>query len=272
MALFAVEDALLKLVLQSIPIGQTLMMFGALGTIFFVSWAMIKGQPIVRREMLSRLMIIRFGFEITGRLFYFLAVALTTLSSATIILQATPIIVVAAASMLFKEQVGPRRWIAVAIGFLGVLIVLRPAVDAFSPLSILAVIGLIGFAGRDLTSRMAPPVLGLIGLGSTGFFALTMSGIVYGIWAGETMVAPTLADIRMILGITATGLIAYLSLMTAMRTGDVSSVTPFRYTRLIFGVSLGVLFFGESLDGITITGSALIVASGLFILWRGSSA
>jgi len=57
--------------------------------------------------------------------------------------------------------------------------------------------------------------------------------------------------------------------MKAMRTGEVSVVTPFRYTRLVFGVALGVLVFGERLDGATIVGCALIVATGLFIMWRG---
>ncbi len=272
MALFAVEDALLKWVFQTVPIGLATALFGLGGFIIFLLWAVATGQRPFQRAMLSRIMVIRFGFEITGRLFYFLAIALTTLSAATVILQATPILVVAAAAILFKERVGPRRWVAIGIGFIGVLIVIRPGADAFTPLSILAVIGLIGFAGRDLTSRMAPASLGATGLGITGFFALTMSGLAYGLWAGETWAAPALPDGLLIVGVIGVGVTAYSALMRAMRTGDVSAVTPFRYTRLIFGVSLGVVMFGETLDAATMIGSALIVLSGLFILWRGRTA
>ena len=65
------------------------------------------------------------------------------------------------------------------------------------------------------------------------------------------------------------GVVTYASLMNAMRTGEVSAVTPFRYTRLLFGIGLGIALFGESLDRTMWVGSALIVASGLYILWRG---
>ena len=97
-----------------------------------------------------------------------LAIALTPLSSATAILQATPIIVVLGAMAFFGETVGWRRWCAIVIGLIGVAIILRHGADDFSPLSILAVLGTLGFAGRDLASRAAPATLttslGVIGL------------------------------------------------------------------------------------------------------------
>ena len=72
-----------------------------------------------------------------------------------------------------------------------------------------------------------------------------------------------------VLGAVLAGVTAYSCLMKAMRTGEVSAVTPFRYTRLLFGIALGILLFGERLNGAMMVGSGLIVVSGLFILWRG---
>ncbi|MEO0359117.1 MAG: DMT family transporter, partial [Pseudomonadota bacterium] len=215
MALFAAEDAWLKIVFQTVPLGQTMFLFGCFGVVGFLSWALIQRQNPFHADMVRPVMLVRFGFEITGRLFFFLAIALSTLSAATVILQATPILVVAVAAVLFKEKVGPRRWGAIGLGFLGVLIVVRPGADAFDPMSVLAVIGMIGFAGRDLTSRMAPTTLGMVALGLTGFFALSVAGLAYGVWSGEHWAWPTPHAILQIIGITGLGMAAYIALMRA---------------------------------------------------------
>ena len=121
---------------------KMLMLFGAGGAVIFACLALWNKEPLYHADVLSPPMRIRMCFEITGRLFYVLAVAITPLSSATAILQATPIVVVAGAAVFFGERVGWMRWAAIVVGLIGVMIVLRPGTDAFSPLSILAVIGI----------------------------------------------------------------------------------------------------------------------------------
>ena len=150
----------------------------------------------------------------------------------------------------------------------GVLIVLRPAPGSFTPLSILAVIGTIGFAGRDLASRAAPRTLGTAALGFYGFLALVLAGALFALWEREGFVVPDGRSSLMLLAIAFWGAAAYASLMKAMRTGAVKTVTPFRYTRLLFGVALGIALFGETVDLPMTIGCLVIVASGLFILWR----
>jgi len=182
MGAFAIEDAFVKSVSATLPLAQILILFGLGGALVFAGLAVRNNEPLYTSDVLSAPMRLRLGFEIMGRLFYILAIILTPLSSATVILQATPIVVVAAAALLFGEQVSWRRW-----------------------------------------------------------------------------------------GAILAGAAAYGCLMKAMRTGDVSAVTPFRYTRLIFGITLGVVFFGETLSVAMLIGSGLIVLSGLFILARGKS-
>lgn len=272
MAGFAVEDMFIKSASQTLPVGQVMVAFGLGGAIAFALYALSQDEKILVRQAFEGTMLVRTGFEITGRLFYTLAIALTPLSSVTAILQATPIVVVAGAALFFRETVGWRRWTAIAVGLAGVLIILRPGADAFEPLSILAVLGMLGFAGRDLATRAAPPVLGTAALGVYGFLAIVTAGVGYSFWEGRAWLLPSTGATLALAGAISIGVFAYASLTRAMRTGEVSAVTPFRYSRLIFGIALGVIVFGERPDLATYLGSAVVVLSGLYILARGQKA
>ena len=119
---------------------------------------------------------VRALFEILGRLFYVLAIALTPLSSATVILQATPLVVVAGAALFFGETVGWRRWSAILVGMVGVLVILQPTGSSFSACRSLAVLGMLGFAGRDLASRAAPRQSGNRSAGVLRFVCIVIAG------------------------------------------------------------------------------------------------
>ncbi len=273
MAGFAVEDAFLKAAAQSLPIAQVMVLFGAGGAMVFALWLRAKSQPLAPKEVVSRPMQVRVVFEIVGRLFFTLSLALTPLSSTTVILQATPLVVVAFAALVLGEQVGWRRWLAIVIGLIGVVLIVRPGGESFSWLSLLAVAGMLGFAGRDLASRAAPASLSTAVLGLYGFLAIVVAGAAYGVlWEQVPFHTPPPMALLSVVGAVACGVFAYSALMRAMRTGEVSAVTPFRYSRLLFGVALGVGVFGERLDSWMLMGSALIVLSGLVIMVRGRAA
>lgn len=272
MAAFAVEDALVKAVSDLLPVGQILTLFGLGGAAIFVTIALRQGDALVTPDVFAPAMRLRVLFEITGRLFYVLALALIPLSTATVILQATPLVVVASAALIFGERVGWRRWTAIGLGLLGVMIILRPGTEGFSALSLLALVGMLGFAGRDLASRAAPRSLSTAILGLYGFLALAAAGLLFSAWQGASFQWPDARAALLLVAVILIGIGAYSCLMKAMRTGDVSAVTPFRYTRLLFGAALGNAVFGETLTLQLLVGSGLIVLSGLFILWRGQKA
>jgi len=267
MAGFAVEDGFLKAAAREMPLGQVLILIGLAGVLAFGLQARAAGHPAFPRALFSRGMAIRSAFEITGRLFYSLAVALTPISVASAILQATPLVVVLGAALIFGEKVGLARWCAVGAGFAGVLMILRPGLEGFDAMSLLALTGMLGFAGRDLATRAAPPTLSNAQLGVAGFGVLAASGAVLLIASGDAVLPSARA-----LGLTAaTALFAisgYAALTAAMRTGEVSVVTPFRYTRLVFALILGTLIYGERPDALTLLGAAVIVGSGVFALTR----
>lgn len=269
MAAFAVEDVLIKTAARSLPLAEVLMVFGAGGALVFAAAARQGGLPLLHPDVWVRIMGVRAVFELTGRLFYALAIALTPLSSATAILQATPVLVVLGARVYFGEQVGWRRWCAVAVGLAGVLLILRPASSDFSWLSLLTVIGLVGFAGRDLASRAVPSSLSVHHLGFYGFSTVVVAGALYAAWEMRAFVWPSLVQAQVLLFAVLVGAGAYTALMKAMRTGDVAAVTPFRYTRLLFGVGLGAVVFDEAIDGAMLVGCGVILAAGLLIVWDG---
>lgn len=266
MAGFAVEDVFVKAAAQTLPLGQVLLTIGLTGMLVFAAMAARQGEQLLPPAFLSRPMLIRCGFEITGRLFYGLAITLTALSTTSAILQATPLVVVAGAALVFGEKVSLQRWLAVLVGFLGVLIILRPGSD-FSALSLLAVVGLLGFAGRDLATRAAPKGLSNRQLGALGFAMLATAGAILLAVTGGAHV-PSGPALLHLAGGTVFGVLGYHALTYAMRTGEVSAVTPFRYTRLVFALVLAMALFGERPDLATWIGAALVVGSGIYALTR----
>ncbi|MDR0810648.1 MAG: DMT family transporter [Gemmobacter sp.] len=267
MAGFAVEDMCLKAAARAMPLGQVMLMVGIAGMIVFAVMATRQSEAMFHPVMISRPMLVRSGFEMVGRVFYALALALTTLSTTSAILQATPLMVIAGAALLFRESVGWRRWSAVLIGFLGVLVILRPGLSGFSTLSLLAVAGMLGFAGRDLATRAAPKMLSNRQLGIMGFAVLAVSGLLI-LWQEGGPRPTDTAGLVLVAGTAAFGISGYHALTAAMRTGEVGFVTPFRYTRLVFALILAMVVFGERPDMATLAGSALIVGSGVYALLR----
>jgi drug/metabolite transporter (DMT)-like permease len=268
MLLFAIEDSFIKQsVAAGVPVGQVLMIFGAGGALGFAFLTWLRGERVLSANALHRVIGLRAIFELMGRLFFTLSLALTTLSSTSAILQATPLIVTLGAMVFFNERIGWRRWTAILIGLVGVMIILRPLPSSFEPLSILAVLGMLGFAGRDLATRAAPKTLSNTQLGVYGFIVMVPIGAAY-LVATDQPIWPDLTQAGYLGAAIVIGIAAYNALTIAMRTGDVSVVTPFRYTRLVFAMVLAMVVFGENPDIWTLIGSAVVVASGIYILLR----
>jgi drug/metabolite transporter (DMT)-like permease len=268
MAAFAIEDAFLKTVTKQLPVGQVLMMFGAAGLCVFALMARRAGVSIFQAQVLTKNMLFRAIFEFFGRLFYVLAIALTPMSSATAILQSAPLFVVLGARIFLREKVDAKTWIAIFLGLFGVLIILRPSATDFSLLSLLALIGTLGFVGRDLFSRTAPSSLTKEVLGFYGFTTMMIAGACFAVWDGKPFVSLQAQQFLMLSAALLAGVFAYTALMTAMRTGSIGAVTPYRYSRLLFGISIGVIVFGEQLDAPMLLGCAIVIGAGLFIGWQ----
>ena len=267
MAAFALEDTFIKLLAAHIPVGQILLMLGFGGSFVYATIILLQRKPLFTRDALSAPVLLRGLGEMIAAFGYLTAITLIPLSTASAILQATSLAVTLGAALFMGENVGWRRWSAIFVGFIGVLMIIRPGLDGFEPASIFAVIGVVGLALRDLSTRMTPSTVSSMQLSGYAFATLIPTGLVMLIMSGETLELRSANITYMILALLFS-VSGYYAIVAAMRVGDVSSVTPFRYTRLIFALIIGITIFGERPDQWTIIGAAIIICSGFYILLR----
>lgn len=267
MAMFAVEDAFIKKLADGMGTGQILVFLGVGGFAVFAVIAKRQGKQVISRDLLLGPVLLRNFGEIMGTSGYVLAVVLTPLSSASAILQATPLAVALGAALFLKQAVGWRRWVAIGAGFIGVLIVIRPGLEGFQPASLFAVQGVIGLSIRDLATRAMPGRVSSMVLSAYGFGVVVPAGLVIMLFEGPA-VMPDGAQSALIAAALIVGPVGYYMIVAAMRVGEVAVVTPYRYIRLVFAMIIGVFAFGEVLDFYTMLGASIIIGSGLFTIYR----
>lgn len=268
MLAFAFEDLFLKRAATALPPGQVVAMIGAAGAICFWLIAAAKGQPILHRSALSRPALLRTSSEAIATMLYITALALIPLTTNAAILQASPLAVTMGAALFLKEPVGWRRWSAIVVGFIGVLIILRPGTEAFSAPGLLTVACVFVLVARDLSTRAMPASIGTFQLTTWAYIALVPAGLL--LMALSQAPPQPIASDRWVdlIGALVTGLAGYWAVTAAMRLGEVSVIAPFRYTRMVFVIILAMIFLAETPDAATLLGSALVIGSGLYTFAR----
>ena len=269
MAGFAVEDAIIKFLTSRLSPGQIMVMIGLGGTLGFYILARYNGQKLTPEIAYNPWVIGRTLSELFGTAFFVLSLAMVPITTISAIIQVSPLLVTLGAAVLLREKVGVRRWSAIMIGLLGVAIILRPWSAEFEAAALLALLGVIGLSARDVATRPIPNKTPSLVLAILGFGATIPAGLILMVFDPRLFV-PTSQETLLIIASIFIGVGAYYCIVTAMRLGDVSAVVPFRYSRLVFGVAIGVWYFGETLDKWTLIGSAVVVFSGLYALWRES--
>ncbi len=269
MAGFAFEDLFIKILSAYFPISEVIIILGFTGSVILLIIALLQRAPIIHKDLLNRHVISRTIFDLLGAVFFVTAIALTPLSSASAILQITPLLVTIGAAVFFRENVGWRRWSAVFVGFIGVLLILRPGFGGFMPASIFALLGAVFLAARDLATRAMKVKLPSVTIALYAFIAFGISGILI-IPFNSAMIAPTSNQIMYFIGASTFGVIAYYSLVIASRIGEMSVISPFRYSRIVFAMLLAIIILGERPDSFTLIGATIIVASGLYTFIRES--
>lgn len=265
---FALEDMFIKLLAGAVSVGQILVMLGIGGSLVFGGLVLAQGRPLISREMFSGAIGLRALGEMIGTLCFVSAIVLTPISSASAILQATPLVVTLGAALFLGEPVGWRRWSAIMVGLFGVLLIVRPGMATFEVLSLLAVIAVFCLATRDLATRRAPASISTMQLSFLGFVVIIPAGLILMAASGTRPVLLQGVEWIYLFAAMFIGFFAYYGIVAAMRVGEISFVTPFRYARLLFALIIGVTIFGESPDALTLTGAAIIVASGIYTVWR----
>ncbi|MEM6371961.1 MAG: DMT family transporter [Pseudomonadota bacterium] len=265
---FAFEDAVIKLLSGALPVGQILGFLGIGGAAVFAVVCRMRGQSLWHPGFLAPSVLLRNLGELVGTLGFVTALALIPLSTASAILQAAPLLVTLGAALFLGESVGWRRWAAILAGFVGVLLILRPGTDGFSWLTLFAVQGVVGLAVRDLATRRVSFAISSMQLSFLAFLTVIPAAAILLLLGGDTLVMPDLTQSALLSTAVLIGVVAYFAVTQAMRIGDIGFVTPFRYSRMVFALIIGVVLFSENPDALTLLGAAIIIASGMYTLWR----
>lgn len=268
MAAFACEDALLKGLSGTIPTGQLLAVIGFAGMIVFALWIAIGPEGLRLRNLLRPPVMLRNLCEGICAITFVTALATGDLSIASAILQAQPLLMTLGAALFLGEQVGWRRWLSIAVGFAGVLLIVKPGTAAFEFSSVLAIIAVITLAVRDLVTRRLPPEVGSGLLSAGAFGSMGIAGLVLLLIGGQQAVAPTAGQGALMAATLCFGLLGYITMVIATRIAEISVIAPFRYSRLLFAMLLAVTVFGERPDALTLLGAALIAGAGIYAMWR----
>lgn len=265
---FAVEDALIKLLSDAIPVGQILSIICLGGLIAFMAWSVFKGERLWQPAYLDTKVLLRSLCDVSGSIMFITSLTLIPLTTASAVIQATPLVVAMGAAVFLGQAVGWRRWLAILVGFVGVMIIIRPGMEGFTPATLLAVGGMLGLAARDLFTRGLTVQLSGAQLATHTFALIVPAGILLTILRGQTPVMPDAQESLILFGAIIIGMVAYLAIVAATRGGNAGIISSFRYSRMIFALIIGYLIFAEIPDAPTVIGAAIIIASGIYTLWR----
>ncbi len=266
-ASFTFNDALIKLAAAGLPGGQAIFMRGVMAILVSLSVCIALGTcSFTSLRGTWRILTLRNIGEIGSTFFFLFALFHMPIATATAILQLTPLAITAGAALFLAEPVGWRRWLAAFVGFVGVMIVIRPGSDAFNAWSLLALAAVAFSVLRDLSTRRIGLQVRAILLVTISAF--TVTGAALGFALVETWVMPTPRGLLLLLCSAIFLLSGYYFMVHAMRHGEVAVVSPFRYSVIIWAVLAGILVWGEWPDAPALIGTAIVVAAGLYTFMR----
>lgn len=269
MAAFAVEDMMVKIVAGTIPAGQIILAIGLGSTLVLTVIALRQGHPLITPAVLHPLVILRNLAEMSGTAGFITALTLMPLGTASALHQTMPLAMTLGAAVFLGEKVGWRRWMAVALGFAGVLVILRPTGDGLSATAAAAsMTAVFSLAVRDLATRKVVGAVSSLSLALWGSASFIPTGLILMTVSGATWVMPLGMDWLLLAGVAGMGVTGYWLMVVATRVGEVSAIMPYRYSRLVFAMILGFIAFRETPDALMLVGSAMIVGSGLYTFLR----
>ncbi|MEO0341988.1 MAG: DMT family transporter [Pseudomonadota bacterium] len=264
---FNMSDAFIKELSTSVGFGQILMLMGFGGFLFTSAICWRQGVHPLSWDLLQTPIIVRMLGEVVGAAFVFQALAISDLSLVSSVVQASPLLIAAAAAVILKEVVGWRRWLAIVVGFIGVVLIINPFQADFDWRVLFSVGALIFLTVRDFSTRFVDNSITATQMTAIGFLGIVPIGLAILLLSQEYVILSAFdwGQMAIIVMFAAFGAIA---IAAAMRLGDVSAVAPFRYARMIFAVTLGYVMFGEWPTPTMWIGIALVFGSGVFLLLR----
>ncbi|WP_299297550.1 DMT family transporter [uncultured Tateyamaria sp.] len=267
MACFTLNDTLIKLTDGAVPLAQLLVIRGVLSSVLILILARWLGALHFRIGRADwGLIALRSVAEIGAAYFFITALLNMPLANVTAVLQVLPLTVAVGAALFFREPLGWRRMSAILLGFLGMLLIVRPGAEGFSLWSVYALAAVGCVTVRDLATRRLGPDVPSMTVTLVASLAVTAAA---GLGATATEWVPVTPRLAALIGGASVFIIGgYFFSVRVMRVGEISFIAPFRYTGLVWALVLGFVVFGDWPSPLTLVGAGIVVATGLFTLYR----
>ncbi len=265
MVCFVVNDMLMKKLGEALPLPQLIVMRGSAAVLLVLAMAHATGATRRLAQVADRRVLLRAGVDAVGSLIYLAALMHLPLANATAINLASPLVIALLAVLLLGERPGAARWLAIAAGFGGVLLIVQPAAAGFSGWAWVCLLGTLFQATRDLLTRhigASVPAL-LVTLANAACVTLAAA-----LWMSLTAPwQPVSAPQALLVLVAATLLsVAYWLIVLGMRHGEMSVVAPFRYVGLLAALALGWLVWRDVPNALASAGIALLLGAGIYLL------
>ena len=242
-----------------------------------VVWARFTGQmvlvlavslPHLRRHLTTRRPALQLGrstLHLAATSCFFLALNYMALAEAVAVFEVAPLLITVFAAIILHEQVGPRRWAGVLVGLCGALIIIRPGLNVFQPAAVLPFIAATCMAGFQIITR-------LIGTADTMRTTMIYSGLVGTLVTSAAVpffwITPTWGDALLMATFGWIGFCGHYALVYALGQAPASTLAPFNYTGFLWAILLGLTFFSEIPDPVTLFGAAIILSAGIYVWHR----
>ncbi len=268
MGSFVTNDTCIKLIGPSLPVGEIVAIRGFMSSLFIAAICARQGVLGNWPLLFTRQVMSRAALDLLGTLLFVTSLMHMAIANLTAIMQAVPLAVAFLSAMFLGERVGASRWAAILAGFIGVLMIVKPSPQSFTPYDAFALTIVFSLACRDLITRRIPsrvPTL-IVALANACF--VTAGGFILGLMQGFQI--PALWQLGLLALASVFLATGYMFMVATLRLGELSATAPFRYSILIFAIISGVLVFNEFPDRVAILGMILIVVTGLIAAHRES--
>ena len=266
MGAFVTNDGFAKVAGDTLPIGEIMAVRGvfAIAFVMLLAWWFGALRPI--RQMMSWPVGGRIAGEVLSTVLFLTGLMHLPFAETNAIMQFTPLAVTAASAVFFREQVGWRRWTAALVGFIGVLLIVKPGTAAFSWWSLPLIFCVLAVVLRDLSTRRIDRDIPTLMITVMSAASVTVAGFVMGlteVWVvPEPLVALRLAAAAIAI------VVGYFCVTVSLRSGEMAVIAPFRYSVVLFAITGGYLVWGQVPDSLTLLGIAIVIAAGIYTFYR----
>ena len=264
MACFIVNDALVKYASQTMPAAQLIFVRGAMASLLVLAVARATGATRRIREIARGWVAVRAVVDAIATVLFLVSLFHLPLANATAINMVSPLFISVLAAVVLGERLGPPRWMAIGVGFLGVLLIIQPRTEGFNVYALVCLLSTVLLSVRDLVIRRVHAGMPSILITLSNTVAVMLLAGALSLFEGWR---PFSAFELGLLAVAAVFLsTAYYLIVISTRRGDLSLIAPFRYTALLFATAVGFVVWGDAPNALAWCGIALVIASGIYVL------